>query len=278
MIYLMLGLALILVAVLSSATSGLWGKYADAKIIKVFLLPGSIVHDLSHALVCLVTGTTIKELNLFALNDSEIKYDKPKIPVLFDFLIVAAPIFGCAFFIFFISIMLDNPIKFKQTVNYQFHFSLYGLLNIIKYIYLAVVATCYTFHKQFHITNISHIFFLLTVLVFSFSMAPKKEDIKFLLLGFFVLALTFFCLERFGVRLSKYSWWRFCIHDLWAITVLSLCALVFLFSSTLILMGIVAGYRSTIGRKGSGAGKGAKGKGKDEGAGNKGAANKSARR
>ncbi|MEK6621531.1 MAG: hypothetical protein AAB069_00730 [Planctomycetota bacterium] len=276
MIYLMLGLGLILVAVLSSVTSGLWGKFADAKIIKVFLLPGSIIHDLSHALVCLITGTTIKELNLFALNDSEIKYDKPKIPVLFDFLIVAAPIFGCAFFIFFISTILGNPIRFTQSVNYEFHFSLYGLFCIVKYLYFAAVTTFCTFSKQFHITNIGHIFFLLTVLVFSFSMAPKKEDIKFLLLGFFVLALTFFCLEKFGVRLSRYSWWRFCIHDLWAITVLSLCALVFLFSSTLVLMGIVAGYRSTIGRKGSGAGKGAKGK--DEGAGNKGAANKSARR
>ncbi len=274
----MLGLGLILVTILSASTSGLRKKYADAKIIRIILLPGSIVHDLSHALVCLITGTTIKELNLFALNDSEIKYDKPKIPVLFDFLIVAAPIFGCAFFIFFISTILGNPIRFTQSVNYEFHFSLYGLFNIIKYIYIAVVATFYTFYKQFHITNIGHIFFLLTVLVFSFSMAPKKEDIKFLLLGFFVLALTFFCLERFGVRMLKYSWWRFCIHDLWAITVLSLCALVFLFSSTLVLMGIVAGYHGTIGRKGSGAGKGAKGKGKDEGAGNKSAANKSARR
>lgn len=274
----MLGLGLILVAVLSSVTSGLWGKYADAKIIKVFLLPGSIIHDLSHALVCLITGTTIKELNLFALNDSEIKYDKPKIPVLFDFLIVAAPIFGCAFFIFFISTILGNPIRFTQSVNYEFHFSLYGLFCIVKYLYFAAVTTFCAFSKQFHITNIGHIFFLLTVLVFSFSMAPKKEDIKFLLLGFLVLALTFFCLEKFGVRLSKYSWWRFCIHDLWAITVLALCALVFLFSSTLVLMGIVAGYRSTIGRKGSGAGKGAKGKDEGAGAGNKGAANKSARR
>ncbi|MBI5307013.1 MAG: hypothetical protein HZB37_01410 [Planctomycetes bacterium] len=274
MIYLILGLGLILVAILSSATSGLWGKYADAKIIKVFLLPGSIVHDLSHALVCLITGTTIKELNLFALDDSEIKYDKPKIPVVFDFLIVAAPIFGCAFFIFFISTILGSPIRFSQPINYEFHFSLYGLFNIIKYLYIAVVTTFYTFHRQFHVTNISHIFFLLTVLVFSFSMAPKKEDIKYLLLGFFVLALTFFCLEKFGVRLLKYSWWRFCIHDLWAITVLSLCALIFLFSTTLIIMGVVAGYRSTIGRKGSGGGKGAK----DKGDGNKSAANKSARK
>ena len=274
----MLGLGLILVAILSASVSGLCKKFADAKIIRIILLPGSIVHDLSHALVCLITGTTIKELNLFTLNDSEIKYDKPKIPVLFDFLIVAAPIFGCAFFIFFISTILGNPIRLNQSVNYEFHFSLYGIFCIVKYLYFAAVATFCSFYRQFHITNIGHIFFFMTVLVFSFSMAPKKEDIKFLLLGFFVLALTFFCLERFGVRMLKYSWWRFCIHDLWVITVLSLCALVFLFSSTLVLMGIAAGYNGTIGRKGSGAGKGAKGKGKDDGAGNKGAANKSARR
>jgi len=267
MIYLMLGLGLILVAILSASTAGLCKKYADAKIIRVILLPGSIVHDLSHALVCLITGTTIKELNLFALNGSEIKYDKPKIPVVFDFLIVAAPIFGCAFFIFFVSTILGNPIGFKQPINYDFHFSLYGLFSIIKYLYLAVVTTFYTFYRQFHITNISHIFFLLTVLIFSFSMAPKREDIKYLFLGFFVLAITFFCLEKFGVHLLKYSWWRFCIHDVWAITALALCVQIFLLSINLIVMGVVAGYRNSHGRKSSGAGKGTKSKGE----GNKGA-------
>lgn len=271
MIYLLLGLGLILVTILSSATSGLWKKYADAKIIKVFLLPGSIVHNLSHAIVCLITGTTIKELNLFALNDSEIKYDKPKIPVVFDFLIIAASIFGCAFFIFFISTILGDPIRFRQSINYEFHFSLYGLFDIIKYLYNAIVTTFYAFQGQFHITNISHIFFLLTVLVFSFSMAPQKEDIKYLLLGFFVLALTFFCLEKFGVRLLRYSWWSFCIQYLWAITVLANCALICLLSITLIIMGFAMGYRVTLGRKGSGAGKGSTSKG----SGNKDAAKKS---
>ena len=105
------------------------GKYADAKIIKVFLLPGSIVHDLSHALVCLITGTTIKELNLFALNDSEIKYDKPKIPVLFDFLIVAAPIFGCAFFIFLYQRYLATPSASRNLLitSFTFHFMGYSV-------------------------------------------------------------------------------------------------------------------------------------------------------
>ncbi|MEK7699350.1 MAG: hypothetical protein AAB332_03000 [Planctomycetota bacterium] len=272
MIYLLLGLGLILVAILSSATSGLWKKYADAKIIKVFLLPGSIVHDLSHALVCLITGTTIKELNLFALNDSEIKYDKPKIPVVFDFLIVAAPIFGCAFFAFFISTILGNPIRFKQPINYEFHFSLYGFFDILRYLCNAIFTTFYAFQRQFYVGNIRHIFFLLTVLVFSVSMAPKKEDIKYLLLGFSVLALTFCCLEKFGVRLLKYSWWSFCIHDLWTITALALFALICLLSITLIIMSFVMGYRATLGRKGSGAGKGSTNKG----SGNKGAAKKSA--
>jgi len=114
MIYFSLAIGLIMIIFLSYATCGLWIKHASTKMIQGFLLPGAIVHELSHALLCLVTGTTIKELNLFTSNSTGIKYDKPKIPFLFDFIIAAAPMFGCVFFIFFISKLLSNPIHLSN--------------------------------------------------------------------------------------------------------------------------------------------------------------------
>src|SRR3970282_1230018 len=115
MIYLSLAIGLIMIIFLSYATCGLWTKYINTKTVNGFLMPVAIVHELSHALLCLVTGTTIKELNLFTSNSTGIKYDKPKIPFLFDFFIAAAPLFGCAFFIFFISKILPNPSPLNGT-------------------------------------------------------------------------------------------------------------------------------------------------------------------
>src|SRR3990172_10429657 len=99
MIYFSLAIGLIMIIFLSYATCGLWIKHASTKMIQGFLLPGAIVHELSHALLCLVTGTTIKELNLFTSRSEERRDDKPRIPLLFDFIIAAAPMFGCVFFI-----------------------------------------------------------------------------------------------------------------------------------------------------------------------------------
>lgn len=236
---------------LSYATCGLWIKHASTKMIQGFLLPGAIVHELSHALLCLVTGTTIKELNLFTSNSTGIKYDKPKIPFLFDFIIAAAPLFGCAFFIFFISKILSNPVHLNNTFPQEIHFTLKGLFDLIRHLLDAVWVTFNAFKNQFHITDIRHIFFLLAIIIFTVSMSPHKHDIKHLVLGFGIIALILFFLEKLGIHLLNYKWWNFCIKELWLITTLTLSVLATLLFITLIMMGIIKGYRLTFGQKSS---------------------------
>src|SRR3990170_89849 len=86
MIYLSLAIGIIMIIFLSYATCGLWTRYINTKTVNGFLIPGTIVHELSHALLCLVTGTTIKEMNLFTSNNTGIKQQKPKIALIFFFL------------------------------------------------------------------------------------------------------------------------------------------------------------------------------------------------
>lgn len=272
MIYFLLAVGLILIVFLSFAVHGLWIKYVNNKMVKVFLLPGTIVHELSHALLCLITGTTIKELNLFSFDNTGIKYDKPKVPGIFDFIIVSAPMFGCAFFIFFISKILSDPIHFKHTLPLEFRLTLDGLLDIIRLLYDAVLLTSHVFQKQFHINNIRHIFYVVAIIIFTVSMAPQKQDIKYLILGFGSLSLILFFLEKFGVHFLKYTWWNFCIKELWVITALTIIVLVFLLFITLIMMGLAKGYSQTFGHKGSGKGPGkVSGKASDKGFADRGA-------
>ena len=251
MIYFSLAIGLIMIIFLSYATCGLWTKYINTKAVNGFLMPGAIVHELSHALFCLVTGTTIKELNLFTSNSTGIKYDKPRIPFLFDFIIAAAPMFGCVFFIFFISKLLSNPIHLSNEFPQEIHFSLKGLFDLLRHLLDAVWVTFNTFRNQFRITDMRHIFFLVALIIFTVSMSPHKQDIKHLVLGFSVIALILFFLEKLGVHLQQYKWWNFCVKELWVITALTISVLATLLFITLVTMGLIKGYRLTFGHKGS---------------------------
>src|SRR3972149_600768 len=216
---------------LSYATCGLWIKHASTKMIQGFLLPGAIVHELSHALLCLVTGTTIKELNLFTSNSTGIKYDKPKIPFLFDFFIAAAPLFGCAFFIVFISKILSNPVHLNSTFPQEIHFTLKGLFDVIRHLLDAVWITFNTFRNQFRITDMRHIFFLLALIIFTVSMSPHKQDIKHLVLGFGTISAILFFLEKLGIHLQHHRRWNCCssAFSVWPDrTAHGLCTLLFI--------------------------------------------------
>ncbi|OHB69604.1 MAG: hypothetical protein A2W17_07445 [Planctomycetes bacterium RBG_16_41_13] len=251
MIYFSLAIGIILIMFLSFATNGLWVKYINNKFLKGFLLPGAIVHELSHALLCLITGTTISELNLFRTDNTGIKYDKPKVPFVFDFIITSAPLFGCAFFILFISGILSNPIRVNNAFPEEILLSFNGLFNLIRYLLDSVWITFHSFRSQFRIEEVRHVLFLFAIIVFTVSMSPHKQDFKYLIPGFAILFAILFFLEKFGVSLLKNSWWSYFIKELWTITTLSISVLATLLFFTLIIMGFIKGYRLTFGQKGS---------------------------
>lgn len=252
MIYFSLAIGLILIIFLSFATCELWKKYTNTKIVKGILFPGSIVHELSHALLCLVTGTTITELNLFTSDSTGIKYDKPKVPFLFDFFIAAAPIFGCAFCIYFLSKLLSNPIQLGNTFSQEIHFTFKGFFDLLRHLIDTVWITLNSFKDKLHIENIRHIFFILTLIIFTVSMAPHKQDIKYLVLGFTIISLLLFFLEKVDIHLLKFKGWNYFIKELWGIIALTISALATLLFITLTIMGFVKGYRLTFGHKGTG--------------------------
>lgn len=251
MIYFSLAIGLVMIIFLSYATSELWRKYINTKTISGFLFPGTIVHELSHALICLSTGTTIKELNLFSSNNTGIKYDKPKVPFVFDFIIASAPIFACAALIFLIAKLLSNPIHLNNTFPHEIHFSLKGLFDLIRHLLDAAWVTLNAFWNQLHLGNIHHVLFLLAIIIFTVSMSPHRQDIKPLVIGFAVLSIILFFIEKAGVDLLKYWWWSYCIKELWVIIPLTISVLSTLLFVTLLIMGFVKGFRLTFGHKSS---------------------------
>ena len=233
---------------LSFGIEKLWTKYLNLKILKLFLLPGTIVHDLSHALLCIITGTTIKELNIFKLeNGGGIKYDRPKIPILLDFFIASSPIFGCACILIFVSIILGNPLQVKGSLPNEVSFSVKAVFDHAKNFLDMIWLTLNEFWR--HGFRISSIIFIIVSIVFTVSMAPHKGDIKYIVLGFIILGFILFVLEWLGVSLQGYKWWADMLDGSWrVITYIVSVLLTILFISSIII-GIIKAVKLTLGYK-----------------------------
>lgn len=69
---------------------------------RIFVAPGVVVHELSHALGCLATGSQIIEINFWAPGGGHVKHMRPNDPLrrlISDPIIALAPIWGTFLFL-----------------------------------------------------------------------------------------------------------------------------------------------------------------------------------
>ena len=248
-VYLAFSLGFIVIVFTSFGIERLWSKYLKLKVVKTFLFPGSIIHELSHTFLCLITGTTIKELNIFKLDNSDgIQYDRPKVPYLFDFFIATSPIFGCAFVLILTSIILGNPIQVSESLPNELTFSMKLVFDYAKNFLDMIWLTLNAFWETgFH--SLSSILFIIASIIFTVSMAPHKRDIKYIVLGFIILGTVLFFLELFGMSLLDYKWWDQALQDSWRIVTYIISLLLTILFITSIIVGIIKGIRLTLGHK-----------------------------
>lgn len=57
-----------------------------------FVAPGVIVHELSHAAACLLTGAKIGKISVFAKEGGSVEHKKPKVPIIGQIFISIAPL------------------------------------------------------------------------------------------------------------------------------------------------------------------------------------------
>ncbi len=247
-IYLAFAFGFIVIVFTSFGIEKLWSKYLNAKIVKSFLLPGAVIHKLSHALLCLVTGTTINELNIFKLENSGIQHDRPKVPYLFDFFIAISPIFGCAFVLILSSIILGNPIQVSESLPNEMTFSMKLVFDYARNFLDMIWVTLDLFWKS-GFQSISSILFIIASIIFTVSMAPNKRDIKYIVLGFIVLGTALFFLEISGVSLLDYKWWDQALQNSWRIVTYIISMLLTILFITSIIIGFMKGIKLTFGYK-----------------------------
>ncbi|OQA04862.1 MAG: hypothetical protein BWY68_00083 [bacterium ADurb.Bin400] len=70
---------------------------------RLFVAPGVIIHEMAHAVLCLLTGARIKHIAFFDKNGGSVEHTPPRIPIIGQLLVSLAPLFVGFASIYFLS-------------------------------------------------------------------------------------------------------------------------------------------------------------------------------
>lgn len=114
-----LGLLIISITLVGYASNWLNWRYLNYPIVHLLYYLGALVHELSHAFFCVITGAKIIKVSIFS-KQPHVTHYKSGLPILGDLLISVAPIIGGLFFLFLINkYYLGNYFVIPKIYNWQ---------------------------------------------------------------------------------------------------------------------------------------------------------------
>jgi hypothetical protein len=127
-----LGIIIISITLLGSISNWINWHYLNYPVVRWLYYLGSAVHELSHAILCVLTGSRVMELSIFS-KQPHVTHTKSGIPILGELLISLAPIFGGLFFLYLINkYYLGDYIKVPNFYDWRSFFL--APLNILSQI------------------------------------------------------------------------------------------------------------------------------------------------
>lgn len=149
---------------------------------RIFVVPGVILHELSHALFCLLTGAKIKRIALFDKEGGSVEHEQSKLPVLGPILISLAPFVAGSIAIFFFAKWLG--LKEIDLTNLTFSYN--DVISFAKSVF-----------RQLDLTNYKNWVIVYLALSVAVTMSPSKQDIKNIAITLFIVAVVIFALVQF---------------------------------------------------------------------------------
>jgi hypothetical protein len=154
----------------------LWTKALPPKALAWLIAPGVAVHELSHALACLLTGAKIHSMVLFRSDGSgEVRHGPPKLKYIGDMLIALAPLAGGTACLLLLGILLRAPVNLYdvrtggvQPDQFRFVLDLAGL--VWDDLGVFVRAASWSDPRTY--------VFLYFAMCFTLTMSPSRQDIK----------------------------------------------------------------------------------------------------
>lgn len=166
----------------------------------VLMLPGTIVHESSHAVVALLMGASITDFSIMPSGNTlgHIEYTAPKIPFIGNAAISVAPLIGCPAILLLISryfgVHFDSP-PGTFDILMETSFLIEGTLSFI------------TGLDYFNWKTYVFLYFALTL---GAGAAPSKTDIISMLPGLIIIVAAIYALNYFGINIlylyNVFSW------------------------------------------------------------------------
>jgi hypothetical protein len=174
--FLNLALAITLFILLVYGLRALWTRALPPKVLAWLIAPGVAVHELSHALACLLTGAKIHSMVLFRSDGSgEVRHGPPKLKYIGDMLIALAPLAGGTACLLLLGILLRAPVNLYdvrtggvQPDQFRFVLDLAGLVWDDQGVF--VRAASWSDPRTY--------VFLYFAMCFTLTMSPSRQDHK----------------------------------------------------------------------------------------------------
>jgi len=130
-----LGILIIIISVLGYCSNYLNYSYLNYSLTHWLYHLGAIIHESSHALLCILTGAKITKFKIFN-KQPQVSHTSSKIPILGQALISLAPLAGGFLFLYLINkYLLSNYLTINQMNNWTEIFKI--PLNILSQINIA---------------------------------------------------------------------------------------------------------------------------------------------
>ncbi len=166
----------------------------------VLMLPGTIVHESSHAVIALLMGARITDFSVMPSGNTlgHVEHTAPKIPLIGNAAISIAPLIGCPAILLLISpyfgVHFDSP-PGSFDILMETRFLLEGTFSFI---------------TGLDYLNWKTYVFLYLALTLGAGAAPSKTDIISMLPGLIIIVAVIYALNYFGINIlylyNVFSW------------------------------------------------------------------------
>lgn len=178
----------------------LFSKYFNRKALLLLLAPGVVVHELSHAVGCLLVGANIQEIKLFSPKGDTLGYvthSKPKVPVIGQIIISIAPLIGCCLFLYLIALATNFPTDFDYTIDLSEKVAFTEVFQIIKDGIDVIINADFKSWETW--------VFLYLALSLSASIAPSSKDFFNMLPGIVILGFIVYLIYKISNNISQFD-------------------------------------------------------------------------
>lgn len=96
-------------------TERIWARILPGMKYRLFVAPGVIVHELSHALACLLFLAPVQKISFFSREGGFVQHGRSRLGFLGNALIAMAPIFGITLFLWLLVYWFGYALEVKAT-------------------------------------------------------------------------------------------------------------------------------------------------------------------